>query len=56
MRAFPSGLIFLFFEAEYNNIQENLLVRRAKNAYARLVKSIGQLKAGQGKVRELIDD
>ena len=43
-------------EAEYNNMQENLFVRRDKKAYARLIKSIGQLKAGQGKVRELIDD
>ena len=50
------GNVVLLSEAEYNNMQENLFVRRDKKAYARLIKSIGQLKAGQGKVRELIDD
>jgi hypothetical protein len=37
-------------------MQENLFECRNKKAYARLIQSVGQLKAGQGKVRELVDD
>lgn len=50
------GNVVMLSEAEYNNMQENLFVRRDKKAYARLIKSIGQLKAGQRKIRELVND
>ena len=50
------GNVVLLSEAAYNNIMENLFVRSDKTAYSRLIKSIDQLKAGKGKVRELLDD
>ncbi len=39
------GNVVMLSEAEYNNMQENLFVRRDKKAYARLIKSIEQLKS-----------
>ena len=50
------GNVVLISEAEYNNMQENLIVRRNPEAYARLMKSVDQLKAGKGTVRELLDE
>ena len=50
------GNVVLISEAEYNNMQENLFVRRNPEAYARLTKSIAQLKSGKGKVWELLDE
>jgi antitoxin YefM len=50
------GNVVLISEAEYNNIQENLFVRRNPEAYVRLMKSIKQLKEGKGTVRELLDE
>ena len=43
-------------EAECNNMLENLHVRSNRADYARLLKSIDQLKRGKGTVRELVDD
>jgi antitoxin YefM len=37
------GNVVMLSETEYNNMQENLFVRRDKKAYARLIKSIEQL-------------
>lgn len=50
------GNVIMLSEASYNNIMENLFVRSDKKAYARLLESIDQHKAGQAKVRELADD
>jgi antitoxin YefM len=50
------GNVVMLSEAEYNNLMENLYIRNNKKTYDRLMESIAQLKAGKGKVRELIED
>lgn len=50
------GNVVMLSEAEYNNIMENLHVRRNKKAYGRLIESLEQLKSGQAHTRELIED
>jgi antitoxin YefM len=41
---------------EYNNLLENLFVRRNKRDYDELLHSISHLKAGKGKRREIAED
>lgn len=48
--------IVIMSETEYNNLLENLYVRSDKADYARLLKSIDQLKRGKGTIRTLVDD
>ena len=50
------GNVVLLSEAEYNNIMENLFVRSNRKSYARLMKSIEQLKAGQVRSAELANE
>ena len=48
--------VVLMSESEYNNMIENLYVRSNSKDYKELLESIQQLKKGQGKIRELIED
>ena len=48
--------VVIMSEAEYNNLMENLYVRSNKEDYQRLLKSIDQLKKGQGQKKELAED
>ncbi len=48
--------VVLMSEREYNNMLENLYVRNNPDYYNELLNSISQLKRGQGKIRELIED
>lgn len=48
--------VVILSEAEYNNLLENLYARSEKADYGRLLKSVGQLKRGGGKVRKLVRD
>ncbi len=48
--------VVLMSEAEYNNLLENLYVRSDSAYYNELLRSIEQLKKGQGRKRELIDE
>ena len=48
--------VVLVSESEYNNLLENLYVRSNPKDYSELLQSIDQLKKGQGKVRELVED
>ena len=50
------GNVIMLSEAEYNNIMENLFVRSNKKAYDRLIKSMEQLKSGEIKARNLVED
>lgn len=50
------GNVIMLSEAEYNNIMENLFVRSNKEAYDRLIKSMGQLKSGKTKARKLTEN
>lgn len=50
------GNVIMLSEAEYNNIMENLFVRSNKEAYDRLIKSMGQLKSGKAKARTLTEN
>ncbi len=47
--------VVMMSEAEYNNLMENLYVRRDPVYYNKLIRSIEQIKAGKGKAHELID-
>ena len=47
--------VVLMSESEYNNMLENLYIRSNPKDYNELMKSIQQLKKGQGKIRELIE-
>lgn len=47
--------VVMLSESEYNNLMENLYVRRDPLYYNELLASIDQLKKGKGKKRELID-
>ncbi|MDR1563938.1 MAG: type II toxin-antitoxin system prevent-host-death family antitoxin [Oscillospiraceae bacterium] len=47
--------VVMMSEAEYNNLMENLYVRRSSENYNRLLESVAQLKAGKGEVHELIE-
>lgn len=48
--------VVMMSEAEYNNLLENLYVRSNPTYYNELIKSIDQLKKGQGRKRELFDE
>jgi len=48
--------VVLMSENEYNNMLENLYVRSNPRDYRELLESIGQLKKGQGKIKELVED
>jgi len=48
--------VVMISEAEYNNLMENLFVRRSKADYRRLLKSIEQAKAGRLTAHELLED
>lgn len=48
--------VVLMSEAEYNNLLENLYVRSDSAYYNELLKSMEQLKKGEGRKRELIDE
>ncbi|OGO76573.1 MAG: prevent-host-death protein [Clostridiales bacterium GWB2_37_7] len=48
--------VVMMSESEYNNLLENLYVRRNPIYYNELLKSIEQLKMGKGQKRELIDE
>ncbi len=45
--------VVVMSEAEYNNIQENLIVRTNKQDYERLLKSIENAKKGEVAIRKL---
>jgi antitoxin YefM len=47
--------IVLLSESEYNNMIENIYIRSNPEEYAKLLKSIEQLKSGQGMERELVE-
>jgi antitoxin YefM len=48
--------VVMISEAEYNNLLENIYVRSNPKYYNELLKSIEQLKSGEGKKRELLND
>lgn len=48
--------VVMLSEAEYNNLLENLYVRRNPKHYNELLQSIEQLKQGKGQNRELLDE
>ena len=48
--------VVLISESEYNNMLENIYVRSNHEDYQELLKSIEQLKKGQGTERELINE
>ena len=48
--------VVIMSEAEYNNMMENLYVRKDREDYRRLLESIAQLKRGRGQARELVED
>lgn len=50
------GNVVLMSEDQYNNLMENLFVRRNAKTYKRLLESIEQINAGKGVPRELSGD
>ena len=48
--------VVLLSENEYNNMLENLYIRSNEKDYAELLESIQQLKNGNSRIRELIDE
>jgi antitoxin YefM len=50
------GNVVMMSEAEYNNLMENLFIRSNPENYKELLESIEQIKNGQSKIRELIED
>ena len=48
--------VVIISEAEYNNLMENLYVRKDGEDYRRLLESIDQLKRGKGRIRALAED
>jgi antitoxin YefM len=48
--------VVLISENEYNNMLENLYVRSNQKDYTELLESIQQLKKGQGRIRELVEN
>lgn len=48
--------VVMLSEAEYNNLLENLYVRRNPRYYNELIQSIEQLEKDEGQKRELIDE
>lgn len=48
--------IVMLSESEFNNMQENLLIRSNKKNYKRLLSSIDQLEKGQTNISELFED
>ncbi len=51
-----SDNVVVMSEAEYNNMQENLFVRKNKNDYNRLIDSISQLENCEIQIKELLED
>jgi len=51
-----SDNVVLLSESEYNNLLENLHVRRNPKYYNELLQSIDKLEKGEGKKRELINE
>ena len=47
--------VVLLSEKEYTNMLENLYIRSNPKEYAKLLKSIAQLRAGKGTEHELIE-
>jgi len=47
--------VVLLSESEYNNMLENIYIRSNPEEYRKLLKSIEQLKSGQGNDHELIE-
>ena len=45
--------VVIMSEAEYNNLMENLYVRKDREDYRRLLESIDQLKHGKGRIMAL---
>ncbi|MDD3365476.1 MAG: type II toxin-antitoxin system prevent-host-death family antitoxin, partial [Syntrophomonas sp.] len=50
------GNVVIMSEAEYNNLMENLFIRSNPEYYKEILDSIDQIKRGQSKIRELIED
>ncbi|MDR3121473.1 MAG: type II toxin-antitoxin system Phd/YefM family antitoxin [Clostridiales bacterium] len=48
--------VVIMSESEYNNLLENLHIRRSEKDYQRLLESVAQLKHGGGSVRDLVED
>lgn len=48
--------VVMMSESQYNNLMENLYIRSNKKYYDELLRSIEQLKSGNCKKRELIDE
>jgi len=48
--------VVLISESEYNNLLENLYIRSDPDYYNELLRSIEQLKKGQGRKQNLIDE
>jgi antitoxin YefM len=48
--------VVIISEAEYNNILENLFVMGNEKNYSRILAGVEQLKNGQYKNRELLED
>lgn len=48
--------VVMISESEYNNLMENLYVRNDPKYYNELIESINQLKSGNHKKRELLDE
>lgn len=48
--------VVMLSEAEYNNLLENLYIRKNREYYNELLRSIEQLKQGLGQRRKLSDE
>ena len=48
--------VVMMSEAEYNNLLENLYIRKNREYYNELLRSIEQLKQGLGQRRKLSDE
>jgi antitoxin YefM len=48
--------VVIMSEAEYNNMLENIYIRSNAQDYKELLESVEQLKRGQGRIRELLED
>lgn len=48
--------VVMLSESEYNNLLENLYIRKDPKYYNELLQSIEQLKKGKGQKRDLIDE
>ena len=50
------GNVVLMSEDQYNNLMENLFVRRNPKSYKRLMDSVEQIVTGKAKLKELIHE